>query len=105
MGCIHPVEGKPPQASFSLHTLAGTSEHSDSHVLGNHEESSWVDAISSNYIDSGESYNKSTTVDNHFSCMIANDLHSDSDPKTMAMAECKPLAQTETVEECNPSRK
>jgi hypothetical protein len=27
-----------------------------------------------------------------------------SDPKTMAMAECKPLAWTETNEGCNPSR-
>jgi hypothetical protein len=36
--------------------------------------------------------------------MIANILHNDSDPKTMAMAECKPLAWTETIEGCNPSR-
>ena len=54
MGSIHPVEGKPPQPNFSLHTLAGTSEHPDSRVLGNHEESPWVHAISSNYINSGE---------------------------------------------------
>jgi hypothetical protein len=36
--------------------------------------------------------------------MIANNLLDDSDPKTMAMAECKPLARTETIEACNPSR-
>jgi hypothetical protein len=41
--------------SFSLLTLAGTSEHLDSCVLGNHKESSWVHEISSNNIDSGES--------------------------------------------------
>ena len=40
----------------------------------------------------------------HFSCMIANNLHNDSDPKTMAMAECKPLARIETIEGRNPSR-
>jgi hypothetical protein len=28
----------------------------------------------------------------------------DSDPKTMAMAECKPLAWTETNKGCNPRR-
>jgi hypothetical protein len=36
--------------------------------------------------------------------MIANILHNDSNPKTMAMAECKPLAWTETIEGCSPSR-
>jgi hypothetical protein len=36
--------------------------------------------------------------------MIANILHNNSDPKTMAMARCKPLARTETNEGCNPSR-
>jgi hypothetical protein len=36
--------------------------------------------------------------------MIANNLLDDSDPKTMAMAECKPLAWTETIKGCNPSR-
>lgn len=35
----------------------------------------------------------------HFSCMIANNLHNDSDPKTMAMAGCKPLAWTETMKD------
>jgi hypothetical protein len=36
--------------------------------------------------------------------MIANILHNDSDPKTMAMAECKPLAWIETIKGCNPRR-
>jgi hypothetical protein len=36
--------------------------------------------------------------------MIANISASDSDPKTMAMAECKPLARTETNKGCNPRR-
>jgi hypothetical protein len=36
--------------------------------------------------------------------MIANILHNDSDLKTMAMAECKPLARIETIKGCNPSR-
>jgi hypothetical protein len=36
--------------------------------------------------------------------MIANILHNYSDPKTMAMAECKPLARTKTNKGCNPRR-
>jgi hypothetical protein len=52
MGSIHPVKDKPPQRSSSLNTLAGTMEHIDSHVLGNHKELSRIQKISTNHIDS-----------------------------------------------------
>jgi hypothetical protein len=88
MGSIHPVEGQPPQPSSSVHTLAGTSEHLDSHVLGNHEEPSRVHEISTNYINSGESFNrKSMIVDTYFSATIADTLLNDHDPRTIVECE------------------
>jgi hypothetical protein len=57
-------------------------------VLGNHEESSRVHEISTNYIDSGESFNrKSTIVDTYFSAAIADTLLNDHDPRTIVECE------------------
>ena len=84
----HPVDGQPPQPSSSVHILVGTSEHPDSHILGNHEESSRVQEISTNYIDSGESFErKSTIFDTYFSATIANTLLNDHDPRTIVECE------------------
>jgi hypothetical protein len=105
VGSIHPVEGKPPQPSFSLHTLAGTSEHPDSRVLGNHEESSWVHEISSTISILENQITKAYNCRQTFLLYDCQQPSQNSDPKTMAMAECKPLARTETIEGCNPSRK
>jgi hypothetical protein len=64
---------------------AGTSEHLDSIVVGNHDESEGTDEISTNYVESGESFNrKNTNVDIFFSSNIAKDLTLDREPKTMA---------------------
>ena len=88
MGSIHPVEGQPPQPSSSVHKLAGTSEHPDSIVLGNHEESLGVQEISINYVDSGESFDrKTTTVDIYFAEKIADTLLTDHDPRSIV--ECQ----------------
>ena len=58
---------------------------------GNHEESSRVHEISTNYIDSGESFNhKSTIVDTYFSATIANTLLNDHDPRIIV--ECEKLS-------------
>src|SRR6266540_4715424 len=47
----------------------------DSIVVGNNEESQGVMEISTNFINSGESFNKKTTIiDNNFSSKIAIDL-------------------------------
>ena len=64
------------------------SEHLDSIVLGNVEPNNGVKKISINYIDSGESYDRKTTVvDMYFSAVIAEIFLNDLDPKTMA--KCK----------------
>ena len=81
-------QGQPPQPSSSVHKLAGTSEHLDSIVLGNNEESLGVQEISINYVDSGESFDrKSTTVDIYFAEKIADILITDHDPKSIV--ECQ----------------
>ena len=85
-----PSETIAPHPSLRVHSNleAGTSENPDTIVLGNHELSPRDNEISTNYIDSGESYiRKTTIVDTYFSTKIANNLISDPDPKTMA--ECK----------------
>ena len=88
MGNEHPVEERPPPSSSVVHSMTGTSENPDSIVLGNHDQSTRVNEISTNYIDSGESYNrKSTIVDIYFSTTVANNLLNDHDPKTMAECE------------------
>ena len=64
---------------------ARTSEDPDSNTLGNIEESQRANEISTNYIDSGESFNRKTTiVDINFASKIASDLQPDLEPKTMA---------------------
>ena len=77
-------------SSTSAHTNtnAGTSERLDSIVMGNHEEPKGTNEISTNYIDSGESFNRKTTVvDIYFSSKIANTLQKDPEPKSMV--ECR----------------
>jgi hypothetical protein len=76
-----------PGPSTSVHTNVGVgiSEHLDSIVEGNHDESEGIEEISTNYVESGESFNRnSTNVDIYFSSKIANDLTLDREPKTMA---------------------
>jgi hypothetical protein len=71
-----------------LNTEVRTSEYLDSIVRGNDKESSRVQEISINYINSGETFDtKTTIVDTNFFEQIGNNLLNDSDPKTMA--KCK----------------
>ena len=66
----------------------GISKHPDSMVLGNVESNNRVKEISINYIDSGESYDRKTTVvDMYFSAAIVEIFLNDPYPKTMAV--CK----------------
>ena len=70
----NPITGPNPQPGSMVHpnTDPGTSEHPDSIVLGNDESDQGVNEISINYIDSGESYDRKTTVVNiYFSAAIA----------------------------------
>ena len=85
------VEGHQPDAqhlepSINAHKniIAGTSEHHDSIVVGNHIESEGIKEISINYIESGESYNRETTiVDIYFASEIVETLQLDPEPKTV----------------------
>ena len=73
-----------------MHSISdvGTSERPNDIVLGNNEPSQGVQEISINYIDSGESYDRKTTiVDIYFVETIAEIIQNNPDPKTMA--ECK----------------
>ena len=90
MDIIHPVDDQHPHLSSTVHTNidAGTSEHPNSIVIGNHDGSERVDEISISYINYGESFDQNTTiVDTYFSSKIANNLHIDPDPNTMAECE------------------
>jgi len=79
-----------PHPTSTMHSNPddGTSEYPDNVVLGNTEQSEEVQEISTNYVYSGESYNKKTTiVDVYFATSIADNLQKDPNPKSMA--ECK----------------
>ena len=51
-----------PSTNARTNTSAMTSEDPDLNSLGNIEESQRVNEISTNYIDSGESFNRKTTI-------------------------------------------
>jgi hypothetical protein len=83
----HQKDVHHPGPNTSVHTNVGvgTSEHLDSTVEENHDESEGIDEISTNYVESGESfYRKTTNVDIFFSSKITKDLTLDCEPKTMA---------------------
>jgi hypothetical protein len=81
---LTPGPNSQPGSTVHLNSDSGTLEHPDSIVLGNDE----VKEISINYIDSGESYDRKTTVVGmYFSAAIAEIFLNDPDPKTMA--KCK----------------
>jgi hypothetical protein len=64
---------------------AWTSNDPRSIVLGNHDDLTRVDEIAINYIETGESYDRSNTkVEIFFSEQIAEVLRTDPDPKSMA---------------------
>jgi hypothetical protein len=90
IGDKSPTLGPNPQPGSMVHPNSdpGTSEHPDSIVLGNVESNNRVKEISINYIYSGESYDRKTTVvDMYFSAAIAEIFLNDPNPKTME--ECK----------------
>jgi hypothetical protein len=82
------VDGQYPQPSSAvqLNTEARILEYLDSIIRGNDEESSRVQEISINYINSGETFNrKITIVDTYFFEQIENNILNDPDPKTIAV--------------------
>ena len=71
-----------------INTEVGTSEEPRFIVLGSHDESLRVDGIGINFVETGGSYDrKSTIVDCYLSEKIASILQIDSNPKSMT--ECK----------------
>jgi len=86
----HQVNKQNSHPTSTMHSISdvGTSERPDDIVLGNNEPSQGVQEISINYIDSGESYDRKTTiVDIYFAETITEIIQNNPDPKTMA--ECK----------------
>ena len=86
----NPTSGPNPQPGSTVYPNSDPviSEHPDSIVLENVESNNGVKEIYINYIDSGESYDRKTTVvDIYFSATIAEIFLNDLGPKTMA--ECK----------------
>ena len=78
---IHHIPSTKARPNIS----ARTAEYLDSNTLGHIVESQRVNKISTNYIDSGESFNRKTTIINiNFASKIASDLQPDPEPKTMA---------------------
>ena len=70
---VHP--NPTPTSTMHPNPDDETSEHLDSVVLKNSEQSEGVQGIFTNYIDSGESYNRITTiVDAYFTTSIADNL-------------------------------
>jgi hypothetical protein len=79
----------PPPTS-TVHSISddGTLEHPNAVVLGNTDLSTRVYEISINYVDSGESFNRKTTiVDIYFASSVVDTIQNDPDPKSMV--ECK----------------
>jgi hypothetical protein len=67
-GHLKDVHHPGPSTSVHTNVRAGTSEYLDSIVEGNHNESEGIDEISTNYVESRESFNRNTTnVDIFFS--------------------------------------
>nr|AAK91878.1 Putative copia-type pol polyprotein [Oryza sativa]AAP52115.1 retrotransposon protein, putative, Ty1-copia subclass [Oryza sativa Japonica Group] len=83
----HPEDEEPSVLRVYLGTRR--SEHSNSVVMGNHDELEEInEEISTNYADTGELHHRKTTiVDKHFASKIADIM--DPDPEPKSMAECQ----------------
>jgi hypothetical protein len=83
----HPEDGN--LSASRTHYRIGRSERPSSIVMGNHDE--WEDdheEIATNYVESGESYHRKTTVvDIYFASKIADSM--DLDPEPKSMIECR----------------
>ena len=61
-GHLKDVQHTGPSTSVHTNIGAGASKHLDSIIEGNHDESEGIDEISTNYVESGESFNRKTTI-------------------------------------------
>jgi len=64
----HPVEVQPPHPTSTVHSItdAGTSEYPDATILGNDDTAERVHEISINYAETGESFDRKTTIVDSF---------------------------------------
>jgi hypothetical protein len=78
------VQHQAPSINVHTNSNARTSKQLGSVVMGNHTVPEEINEISTNYIDSAESYNRKTAlVDTYFSSKIAKTLQLDPEPKSM----------------------
>jgi hypothetical protein len=85
-----------PLSTSTVHSISEdrTFERPDAVVLGNTNTSTRVHEISINYVDSGESFDRKTTiVDIYFASSIADTIQNDPDPKSMV--QCKKRSDRE----------
>jgi hypothetical protein len=82
----HQVDCNYPQPNSVVHiTEVGTSEDPRHIILGNHDESTRVDEISINYVETRETFDRNAiVVDSYFPEKNVEFLQRDLDPKTMA---------------------
>nr|AAT85780.1 zinc knuckle domain containing protein [Oryza sativa Japonica Group] len=83
----HPKDGEP--SALRAYLGSGRSEHSNSVVMGNHDELEEInEEISTNCSDTGELHHRKTTiVDIHFASKIV--VIMDPDPEPKSMIECQ----------------
>ena len=84
------IQEEPSENARAIITHTGIPEIPDINIVGNDEdqESERIEEISTNYVDTGEIYNRKTTiVDIYFAEKIAKII--DLDPEPKSMAECK----------------
>jgi hypothetical protein len=79
----------PPPTS-AVHSISddGTLERPNAVVLGNTDPPTRVHEMSINYVDSGESFDRKTTIiDIYFASSVVDTIQNDPDPKSMV--DCK----------------
>jgi len=86
----HKVDLQNPPPTSTVHSISddGILERPDAIVLGNTEPSIGVHEVSTNYVETGESFDRKTTiVDIFFASSVAETIQNDPDPKSIV--ECK----------------
>ena len=98
----HKVDLQNPPSTSIVHSISndGTLECPDTIVLGNTEPSIGVHEVSTNYVETGESFDRKTTiVDIFFASSVAETIQNDPDPKSIV--ECKKALGLEQMEGSN----
>jgi hypothetical protein len=81
----HQVDSSDPLPTSTVHSISddGTLERPNAVILGNTEPSTGVHEISVNNVESGESFNRKTTIVGiYFASSVADTIQNDPDPKS-----------------------